>query len=58
MANGFIFVSGQTPCTLAGKALEGSFEEKVTVCCSNIKSILQQAGSDISQTVKVCNYFS
>lgn len=54
MADGFIFVTGQTPSTLEGKPIEGSFEDKVTQSCSNIKAILEQAGSDISQVVKVC----
>ncbi|KAL9628102.1 MAG: hypothetical protein Q9164_007392, partial [Protoblastenia rupestris] len=48
-----IFVSGQLPALPSGELPNGTIQYKTSLCIENIKAILKEAGSDISQVVKV-----
>ena len=49
-----IFVSGQLPVSLEGKALaDRSFEEQVRVALSNLLAIVKEAGSGPDRVLKV-----
>ena len=52
-ANGFVFASGQlglVPAT--GEFAEGGIEEQTRQSLTNVKSVLEAAGSDIGRVVK------
>lgn len=52
--DGLIFVSGQLPVSLDGKALaDRSFEEQVRVALGNVLAILKEAGSGPDHVLKV-----
>jgi 2-iminobutanoate/2-iminopropanoate deaminase len=52
--DGLIFVSGQLPVSLEGKALaDRSFEEQVRVALGNVLAILKEAGSGPDRVLKV-----
>lgn len=56
-ANGFIFVSGQTPIDPATQQLiSGSIGEQTERVLRNIEAILQQAGSSMAKIVR-CGVF-
>jgi 2-iminobutanoate/2-iminopropanoate deaminase len=56
-ANGFIFVSGQTPIDPANQQLiSGSIGEQTERALRNIEAILKQAGSSMSKIVR-CGVF-
>jgi 2-iminobutanoate/2-iminopropanoate deaminase len=56
-ANGFIFVSGQTPIDPANQQLvSGSIGEQTERVLRNIEAILQQAGSSMAKIVR-CGVF-
>ncbi len=56
-ANGFIFVSGQTPIDPATQQLlTGTIAEQTERVLSNIEAILQQAGSSMAKIVR-CGVF-
>jgi 2-iminobutanoate/2-iminopropanoate deaminase len=56
-ANGFIFVSGQTPIDPATQQLiSGSIAEQTERVLRNIEAILQQAGSSMAKIVR-CGVF-
>jgi len=53
ITDGFIFLSGMPgldPAT--GQVISDSFEEQLRQCFVNIKTVLDEAGSDISKVVK------
>jgi len=53
ITDGFIFLSGMPgldPAT--GQVVSDSFEEQLRQCFVNIKTVLEEAGSDISKIVK------
>lgn len=51
--NGFIFVSGQLPVDPATGAFAGeTIEAQTEQSLKNVKSILEEAGSDLSKVVK------
>ena len=51
--NGFIFVSGQLPIDPATGAFpEGGVEAQTRQSLTNLKSILEQAGSDLNKVLK------
>ena len=59
IANGFVFVSGQLPITPSGDRLnQASFEEQVKQTLSNVKTVLEAAGSSIAQLVQVRVYIT
>lgn len=56
-ANGFIFVSGQTPIDPATQQLiDGDVRKQTERVLSNIKAILEQAGSSMEKVVR-CGVF-
>jgi 2-iminobutanoate/2-iminopropanoate deaminase len=56
-ANGFIFVSGQTPIDPATQQLlEGSVRDQTNRVLNNIKAILEKAGSSMDKVVR-CGVF-
>lgn len=53
-AGGFLFVSGQGPIHPDGSGiLKGAFEEETRLTLSNVKAVLEDAGSSLDQVVKV-----
>ena len=56
-ANGFIFVSGQTPIDPATQQLiEGDVRKQTERVLNNVKAILEQAGSSMEKIVR-CGVF-
>ena len=52
-AAGQIWVSGQIPADAQGNLVGGSIADQTKACCEALKNILEDAGSDITRTVKV-----
>lgn len=58
-AGGFVFVSGQVALAPDGSGPKrGSFEEEVRQALSNLKSVLEDAGSSLGNVVKTTVYIS
>ena len=57
VANGFVFTTGQVPFAADGVTPE-AFEDQVRTCLSNLRSVLETAGSGIEQVVKVNAYLT
>jgi len=53
-AGNFLFVSGQIP--IRGESIPDSFEERVKAVIENVRAILNSAGLDIENVVKVTVY--
>ncbi|KAH6898673.1 endoribonuclease L-PSP [Thelonectria olida] len=53
-----IYCSGQIPLTPEGELLEGTIGEKTRQCCSNLKAVLEEAGSEMTKVVKVNIFLS
>ncbi|MGQ9462581.1 MAG: Rid family detoxifying hydrolase [Candidatus Fervidibacter sp.] len=54
IANGFVFVSGQVAIDpKTGDPVHGSFEDELRLALSNLKAILEAAGSSLNKIVKV-----
>jgi enamine deaminase RidA (YjgF/YER057c/UK114 family) len=57
IANGFVFVSGQLPITVAGeKLVDASFEVQATRALSSLEHPLAAAGTSIDRLVQVRVY--
>jgi 2-iminobutanoate/2-iminopropanoate deaminase len=59
VANGFVFVSGQTiadPAT--GALVEGGIKEQTRQVIKNIQAVLEEANSDLDRVVKVTVFIS
>ncbi len=53
-ANGFLFVSGQGPFAPDGSGVRrGTIEEEARLTLSNLRTVLEDAGSNMEQVVKV-----
>jgi 2-iminobutanoate/2-iminopropanoate deaminase len=53
IAGDYIFLSGTPGLTLeSGKVISDDFEEQTRQCFVNIKTILEEAGSDMSKVIK------
>ena len=53
-ANGFVFCSGQIPLDPAtGDLVEGSMADQTRRCMQNLGAVLESAGTDLSNVVKV-----
>ena len=50
--NGMFYGSGQIPLTPEGQLVEGSVEEQTHQVFANLKAVLEEAGSSLSQVVK------
>jgi enamine deaminase RidA (YjgF/YER057c/UK114 family) len=48
-----IYCSGQIPCDAEGNLVEGTIQQKTAACISNLKAVLEEAGSSIEKVVKV-----
>ena len=57
VANGFVFTTGQVPFAADGVIPE-VFEDQVRTCLSNLRSVLETAGSGIDKVVKVNAYLT
>ena len=56
-AKGFIFVSGQLPIDMpSGELIIGDINKETELALTNIKSILEAAGSSLEKVVKVTVY--
>jgi 2-iminobutanoate/2-iminopropanoate deaminase len=56
-ANGFVFCSGQIPANpKTGELVIGSITEQARQCLSNVKGVIEAAGSSMSKVVK-CTVF-
>ena len=55
-AGDFIYVSGQVPKDEAGNMGNGSIEEQTRQTLEAIRRVLQSAGADLSDVVKVTTY--
>lgn len=54
VANGFLFVSGQVAIDpQTGDPVHGTFEDELRLTLSNLKAILEAAGSGLDKVVKV-----
>ncbi|MER3501385.1 MAG: hypothetical protein IMHGJWDQ_001692 [Candidatus Fervidibacter sp.] len=54
VANGFVFVSGQVAIDpKTGDPVHGTFEDELRLALSNLKAILEAAGSSLDKVVKV-----
>ncbi|MCB1806761.1 MAG: RidA family protein [Candidatus Competibacteraceae bacterium] len=55
-AGDFIFVSGQVAKDANGNMLSGTIEEETRATLESIRRVLQQAGADLSDVVKITTY--
>jgi 2-iminobutanoate/2-iminopropanoate deaminase len=55
-ANGFVFVSGQTPMDPSGNVIDGTIAEQTERALGNIATILKAAGSSMDKVVR-CGVF-
>ncbi|SMH29605.1 RidA family protein [Mesorhizobium australicum] len=58
IANGFVFVAGQGPADPATRKVTGTFREQVRRTIENIRTILNGAGADLGDMVKVTVFLS
>jgi 2-iminobutanoate/2-iminopropanoate deaminase len=56
IANGFVFVSGQGPVDPETGAMPDAFADQVRQTLSNVRTILEAAGSSLDDVVKVNAY--
>ncbi len=53
ISNGFVFTAGQVPIDPdTGNLIEGNFNERVRRVLMNLKSILEEAGTNLSNVAK------
>ena len=53
ISNGFVFTAGQVPIDPdTGNLIEGNFKERVRRVLINLKSILEEAGTNLSNVAK------
>jgi 2-iminobutanoate/2-iminopropanoate deaminase len=53
-ANGFVFCSGQIPANpRTGELVSGSITDQTKQCLSNLKGVIEAAGSSMSRVAKV-----
>lgn len=56
-ANGFVYISGQIPINPAtGEVVKSGIEDEVNQVMKNLKAIIEEAGSNLSQVVKTTIY--
>jgi len=53
VANGFLFTAGQIPLTPSGQLVEGDIQAQAQQCLENVRGILQEAGADVGNLVKI-----
>lgn len=52
IANGLLYTSGQIPLRVDGTIIEGGIEEQTKQVFTNLKAVLEEAGTDLSKVVK------
>ncbi len=57
-AGGFVFVSGQIPLTPEGVLVEGGVEDQARQALTNLKAVLEAAGSGLDRVVQVTAYLT
>jgi 2-iminobutanoate/2-iminopropanoate deaminase len=58
-ANGFVYLSGQTPMDPStGKLAEGGIDGQTRQCFANLKAVLEAAGLGLGDVVKVNVYLA
>lgn len=58
VANGFVFVAGQGPADPLTREVRGTFEDQVRQTLANLRTILNGAGADLGDMVKVTVFLS
>ena len=58
MANGFIFCSGQIPLKADGTIVASSIRDQATQVMTNLKVVLEAAGSSLDNVVKTTIYLT
>lgn len=58
MANGFIFCSGQIPLKADGTIVASSIRDQATQVMTNLKAVLEAAGSSLDKVVKTTIYLT
>lgn len=58
IANGFVFVAGPGPADPATREVKGTFEDQVRQTLANLRTILNGAGADLEDMVKVTVFLS
>ena len=56
VANGFVFISGQGPVDPATGEMPDAFQDQVRQTLTNVRTILEAAGSSLDDVVKVNAY--
>lgn len=51
-SNGFLFVSGQLPVTMATGEMETDIKKATYACLANVKAIVEEAGFTMNNVVK------
>ena len=57
-ANGVLYVSGQIPADASGALIQDSITASTRQCCTNLKAILEEAGSSIEKVVRCGVYLT
>ena len=57
-AGGFVFVSGQIPADIDGNIVDGSIGDQVRATFANLERVLQAAGCELSDIVRVDAYLA
>ncbi|TWT02167.1 RidA family protein [Planococcus sp. CPCC 101016] len=52
VSGGILYSSGQIPLTASGELVEGSISEQTHQVFSNLKAVLAEAGSSLSEVIK------
>lgn len=50
---GTVYCSGQLPMDATGRMIEGSVRDKTRQCLSNLRAVLQNAGSELDSVMKI-----
>lgn len=53
VAGGFVFTAGQIPLTPEGELIQGDIQAQTRRCLENLRAVLQAAGADLKDLVKV-----
>lgn len=53
VSNGTVYCGGQLPMDSSGKMVQGDMQTKTRQCITNLKAVLENAGSDLSLVLKV-----
>lgn len=54
----FVFTSGQIALTPSGEMIQGGIKEQATQVLTNLKNILEAAGSDLNKVIKTTMFLA